>query len=115
LRLELEWIDGAHADTARLTDEKLRAYTGILNEQAAELEAECSDLPHHPRYTPLVDNQFGFTVVIDGPREAVRLDHVIETLRAGLENVTSAGALHAVRRAIKEYRQAQKTRERQRF
>jgi hypothetical protein len=47
-------------------------------------------------------------VVVDGPREVVRLDQVIETLRAGIERMTSGPAWEAVRRAIKEYRQAQK-------
>jgi hypothetical protein len=109
LRLELEWIGGAHADTARLTDEKLRAYTEVLKEQAAELEAECIELRFHPRYAPLLmDGPLGLALVVDGPREVGRLEHVIETLRIGLESVTSGQALHAVRRAIKEYRQARK-------
>ena len=30
LRLELEWIDGAQADAARLSDERLQAYTEFL-------------------------------------------------------------------------------------
>jgi hypothetical protein len=105
LRLELEWIGGAHADTARLTDEKLRAYTAILKEQAADLNAECLELRFHPRYAPLlIDGPMGLAVVADGPREVVRLDLVIETLRVGLERATSGQALDAVRRAIKEYR-----------
>ena len=47
-------------------------------------------------------------MVIDGPREAVRLDIVIEQLRAGLERVGSGQALRDVRRAIQEYRQVQR-------
>jgi hypothetical protein len=109
LRLELEWIGGAHADTPRLTDEKLRAYTAILKEQAAGLDAECLELRFHPRYAPLLmDSSIGLAVVADGPREVVRLDLVIETLRVGLEQAASGEPLHAVRRAIKAYRQAQK-------
>jgi hypothetical protein len=109
LRLELEWIGGAHADTARLTDQKLRAYTEVLKEQASELQVECFSLRSHPRYAPLlVEGPLGLAVVVDGPREVVRLDQVIETLRAGIERMTSGQAWEAVRRAIKEYRQAQK-------
>jgi hypothetical protein len=36
LQLELEWLGAAGADAARLSDDKLRAYTAVLKEQAAE-------------------------------------------------------------------------------
>lgn len=114
LRLELQWIDSAQADTARLTDEKLRAFTELLKEQAAELEAECHDLRFHPRYAALiVDGPFGLPRMIHGPSEAARLDGVIEQIRSAIERLASSQALQEVRGAIQEYRQAQKARRKQ--
>jgi hypothetical protein len=114
LRLELEWIDGTHADAARLSDEKLRAYTELLKEQAAELEAECDTLRFHPRYAALIgDGPFGLPMLVDGPSEAARLDVVIEQIHIGVEHMASSEALREVRRAIQEYRQAQKARRKQ--
>jgi hypothetical protein len=113
LRLELEWIVGAHADAAALSDEKLRAYTALLNEQAAELEGECQALRFHPRYAPLVvEGPYGLPTLIDGPSEAARLNVVIEQVRSGIEHMASTQALREVRRAIQEYRRAQKMRRR---
>jgi hypothetical protein len=113
LRLELEWIDGAQTDAARVSGERLRAYTDLLKEQAAELEAECHDLRFHPRYAVLiVDGPFGLPTLIDGPGEAERLDFVIEQIHAGIEHLASQ-ALQEVRRAIQEYRQMQKARRKQ--
>ena len=109
LRLELEWLDGAQADAARLSDERLRAYTELLKEQAGELEAECDALRFHPRYAVLiVEGPFGFPKLIEGPSEAARLDSVIEQIRIGIEHLASSQALQAVCRAIQEYRRAQK-------
>jgi hypothetical protein len=115
LRLELQWIDGAQADAARLGDERLRAYTKFLKEQAAELDAECRALRFHPKYAELmVDGPFGLPTLIDGPSEAARLDLVIEQVRIGIEQMASSQALQEVRRAIQEYRQVQKARQKQR-
>lgn len=114
LRLELQWIDSAQADAARLTDEKLRGFTELLKEQAAELEAEYHDLPFHPRYAALiVDGPFGLPRMTHGPSEAARLDGVIEQIRSGIERLASSQALQEVRGAIQEYRQAQKVRRKQ--
>jgi hypothetical protein len=115
LRLELEWIDGAGADAARLGGERLRAYTEFLKEQAAELGAECRALRFHPKYAALiVDGPFGLPTLIDGPTEAARLDLVIEQVRTGVEQMASSQALQEVRRAIQEYRHVQKARRKQR-
>jgi len=109
LRLELEWIDSSEVGGGRLDDERLGAYTELLKAQAAELEAECNALCFHPRYAPLiVDDRFGLPMLIDGPSEAERLDSVIERIRIGIEHMASGQALQEVRRAIQEYRRAQK-------
>jgi hypothetical protein len=113
LRLELEWINGAHGDTARLSDEKLRAYTELLREQAAEIEAECEALRFHPRYAVLItDDPFGAARLIDGPSEAARLDFVIEQVGIGIDRMTAGQPLQEVRGAIREYRRVRKERRR---
>ena len=109
LQLELEWLDAAGSDAARLSREKLRAYTELLKQQATELEAEVQSLRLHPRYAPLlVDGPFGLPMVIDGPRELERLDTVIEQIRLALERLSSRDALEEVRGAIREYRDSEK-------
>ena len=109
LQLELEWLDPAASDAARLSRDKLRAYTELLKQQATELEAEVQSLRLHPRYAPLVvDGPFGLPMVIDGPRELERLDAVIEQIRVALERLSSRDALEEVRGAIREYRDSEK-------
>jgi len=51
-------------------------------------------------------------MLVDGPSEAARLDVVIEQIH-GVEHMASSEALREVRRAIQEYRQAQKARRKQ--
>lgn len=108
LRLELEWLDPA-GDAARLSRDKLRAYTALLKEQATELQAEIQSMRLHPRYAPLIiDGAFDLPMVIDAPREVERLDYVIEQLRRALERLSSNEALQEVRGAIREYRDSEK-------
>ena len=108
LQLELEWLAPAGGDAA-LSPQKLRAYTELLKEQAAELEAEVQSMQLHPRYTPLiVDGPFGLPIVVDGPREVERLDAIIKWIGGALERLSSREALQEVRRAIREYRDAEK-------
>ena len=109
LRLELEWLDPAGGNVARLSLEKLRAYTEFLKQQATELEAEIQLLRIHPRYAPLVvDGPFGLPMVIDGPGEVERLDATIEQMRSALERLSSNEALQEIRGAIREYRDSEK-------
>lgn len=110
LRLELEWIDGEQADPARRGDETLSVYTELLKQQITELEAECVELPLHPRYQSLVaaGGPFGQLVVLDGPAEVRRLDLVIEGLGVALERMITGNAWQEVRGAIREYREAQR-------
>ena len=108
LQLEIEWIDPA-VDAARLSRDKLQAYTALLKEQATELQAEIHSMRLHPRYAPLiVDGPFDLPMVIDGPREVEHLDYVIEQLRRALERLSSNEALQEVRGAIREYRDSEK-------
>ena len=108
LQLELEWL-GPSGDAARLSLEKLRAYTELLKEQATELAEERQSLRLHPRYAVLiVEGPFGLPVVIDGPREVQRLDTINARVRAALERLSSRDALEEVRSAIREYRDSEK-------
>ena len=54
LQLEVEWLVPASGDAARLSGDKLRAYTAILKEQATELEADMQLLRLQPRYAALI-------------------------------------------------------------
>jgi len=108
LQLELEWL-GPSGDAARLSLEKLRAYTELLKEQATELAEQRQSLRLHPRYAVLiVEGPFGLPVVIDGPREVQRLDTINARVRAALERLSSRDALEEVRSAIREYRDSEK-------
>ena len=111
LQLELEWLGGPSGDAARLSREKLRAYTELLKQQAAELADEGQSLQLHPRYAALImEGPFGFPVVIDGPREVDRLDSIIAQIRSALERLSSRDALEEVRSAIRAYRDSEKRR-----
>jgi hypothetical protein len=107
LCLEVEWIDGAGYDAARLGAEKLRAHAELLKEQAAELEAECYQLRFHPRYAPLiVEGPLGMPILIDGPREAAELDDLIESLRIDVARLDSNEAITVVRETLRAFREA---------
>jgi hypothetical protein len=107
LQLEIEWLDPG-VDAARLSRDKLQAYTALLKAQATDLQAENDSMRLHPRYAPLiVDGPFDLPMIIDGPREVERLDYVIGQLRPALERLSSKEALQEVRGAIREYRDSE--------
>jgi hypothetical protein len=109
LQLELEWLGGPSGEAARLSLEKLRAYTELLKQQATELAEEVQSLRLHPRYAVLIlEGPLGLPMVIDGPREVERLDTINAQLRAALERLSSRDALEEVRGAIREYRDSEK-------
>ena len=109
LQLELQWLGDSRGDTARLSLDKLRAYTELLKQQSTELANEVQSLQLHPRYAALiVEGPFGFPVAIDGPREVERLDTIIAQVRSALERLSSPDALEEVRGAIREYRDSKK-------
>ena len=109
LQLEVEWLVPASGDAARLSGDKLRAYTAILKEQATELEAEMQLLRLQPRYAALiVEGPFGAPMVIDGPREVERLDGMIAQIDAALQRLSSNQALTEIRGAIQEYRDSER-------
>jgi hypothetical protein len=108
LKLELEWL-GTASDVGRIAQDKLRAYTDLLKQQAAELQGEIQSLRLHPRYEPLlVDGPFGLPRVIDGRHEVEQLDVEIVQLRSAIERLSSNQALEEVRGSIREYRTAEK-------
>jgi hypothetical protein len=85
----------------------------LLKEQASELEAECYQLRFHPRYAPLiVDGPLGVPILVDGPREAARLDRLIESLRIDVERLGSDEAIAIVRETLHAYREARQAEER---
>jgi hypothetical protein len=109
LQLELEWLGGPSGDAARLSLEKLRAYTDLLKRQAVELADEVQSLRLHPRYASLiVEGPFGVPMVINGPREVERLDAIIAQVHSALERLSSRDALEEIRSAIREYSDAEK-------
>ena len=114
LRLELEWMGGDHLDAARLTDETLAAYTALLKEQVAELEAACVELVFHPCYADLLGphDALGSTVVIDGPATVERLTFAIDRLTAALERMSAGHAWREVRNLIQEHKRAMRERRR---
>jgi hypothetical protein len=113
LCLELQWIEGAGLDAARVGAEKLRAHVELLKEQASELEAECYQLRFHPRYGPLiVEGPLGMPILLDGPREAAMLDDLIESLRIDVERLLSDEAITVVRETLRAYREARQAEER---
>jgi len=108
LKLELEWIHREESDQARMTDEKLEAYSQLLRDQVADLEAEAAALPYSPRYLPLVQEvgPFGISLQLDGETEARRLDEVAVSLSATLTHLKTERALQEVREAIQVHRRA---------
>ncbi len=111
LQLELEWLGGSSGDAVRLSQDKLRVYTELLKQQAAELADESQSLRLHPRYAALImEGPFGLPVIIDGPREVERLDTIIAQIRSALDRLSSRDALEEVRCAIREYRDSEKRR-----
>lgn len=113
LRIELEWMGGDRLDTAHLTDETILAYTALLKEQAADLEAACAELPFHPRYADLLDpDSFASPVVIGGPATMERLTFAIDGLTAALARMTEGQAWREVRTLIQEHKRAMRARRR---
>ena len=109
LQLEVEWLVPASGGAARLSGDRLRAYTAILKEQATELGAEMQLLRLQPRYAALiVEGPFGAPMLIDGPREVERLEGMIAQIAAALQRLASDQALTEIRGAIREYRDSEK-------
>ena len=108
LRLELEWIHREESDQTRMTAEKLDAYSLLLRDQVADLEAEAAALPYSPRYHPLVQEvgPFGIGLQLDGRAEARRLDDLMVSLSATLTHLKTEHALQEVREAIQTHRRA---------
>jgi hypothetical protein len=108
LRLELEWIHREESLHARMTDEKLDAYSQLLRDQVADLEAEAAALPYSPKYQPLVHEvgPFGVGLLLDGETEVRRLDDLAAGLSATLAQLKTEHALQEVRDAIKAHRRA---------
>ncbi len=72
LLLELKWIHGESGHLERLTEEKLKAYIEILQQQAKEIESSKYQILHQPRYYALVE-RYGFRP-LTYPEKTVRED-----------------------------------------
>jgi hypothetical protein len=107
LRIEMDWMGGDHLDATRLTGETIVAYTALLKEQAAELEAACAELPLQPRYADLLGlDGLVSPVVIDGPATVERLTFAIDGLTAALERMAAGHGWREVRSLIQEHKRA---------
>jgi hypothetical protein len=102
LRIEMEQTAGEQADVARLTDQKLRDYNQMLQEQADELELVLLDLPDHPRYEPLfvAGGPYGPGLRKDIRAEVAALDAVLESIEGAAVRLTGPEGLEEVRGAI---------------
>jgi len=106
LELELEWIHDEGANANHLSEEKLRVYNGILQEQAGELELRLGEMSMHPRYAPLqrYSGPFDQPGSLD-PREVRnQLKEELKDLRSLVAQLTGPGTLHVVRQLIQELR-----------
>lgn len=102
LRLEVELVHGEASDVATLTTETLDAYTEMLKQQAAELQAEEMELLFNPKYQPVVVlGPFGPIGVIDGEAEMNRLEMEIEELRGSLELLSTPRAVQEVKALVR--------------
>ncbi len=72
LLLELKWIHGERGHLEHLTEEKLKAYIEILQQQAKEIESSKYQILHQPRYYALVE-RYGFRP-LTYPEKTVRED-----------------------------------------
>jgi DNA-binding transcriptional MerR regulator len=102
----MEWLQHEKGDIASLTEEKLSIYNQALKEQVLELEDEIAELPHHPRYQPVVSSNGPFEVRVrtDGPQEARWIDQDIQKLEARLRRLRGGKPLKEVRSIIDAYR-----------
>jgi hypothetical protein len=92
-----------------MSQERLRAYTELLKQQARELDTEVQSVRLHPRYTALlIEAPFGLPMLVDGPGEVERLDFGIEQIGSAFGRLSSEEALDEVRGAIREHREAEK-------
>ena len=102
LRLEVELVHGDAGDVTKLAAETLDAYTQMLKQQVAELEAEEVELLLHPKYQPIVAmGPLGPVGVIDGEAEEQRLAALITDLQGSLELLSRSNALSEVRALIR--------------
>lgn len=107
LRLEIEWINREQADVARLTEEKLQVYNGILKKQVADLEIRLMDVAMHPRFSPLA--RFILPILGGGGRfdsRGVRMQLLSElgVLSRRVDALGSPEALEEVKVMIREMR-----------
>jgi len=109
LELELEWIHREGADASRLSEQKLRVYNGILEEQVNELEMRINEISLHPRYAPLMRycGPFGGPDTVNPQEARQELTAQLRELKSVVERVAGPEALRWVRQLIQEFRTQQ--------
>jgi hypothetical protein len=108
LRLEAEWIHADAGDPGTLAAETLDAYTMMLKQQAAALEAEWFELPLDPRYADVIVDSFGAPVILDGRAEAESLDRAGAQIDEALARIRASGELAEARLAVRAEREARR-------
>jgi hypothetical protein len=92
LRLEAQWIHQDAGDNRTLAAETLDAYTTMLKEQVAELEAEWFELPLDPRYAEIIaDSPLGPFSIIDVAAESEILDASAAQIEEAVARILANG------------------------
>ncbi|MCF3650070.1 hypothetical protein [Synoicihabitans lomoniglobus] len=86
LRLELAWIQREEDDLDRLTDEKLKVYIELLQQQVADLREEVAAIPYQPHFATVSRFVNPFTGEPDG------VESILANLRPYTESLTDAQA-----------------------
>jgi len=89
LKLEISWIQKEENNPDKLSDEKLKIYNEVLNEQVQELENEMNMLLEHPRYQPL--HKFAMfphqLKTINIEREKLQIEHTIKGITESIRRL----------------------------
>ncbi len=109
LRLELAWIHREEGDLDRLTDEKLKVYIQLLNEQADELHREINSTAYSPRFAAVSHFASPFTgEPINVGSVMARLHPYTETLKRLEIALQGPAARTELRELIKDFIHQQK-------
>lgn len=113
LRLELSWIHREEGDLDRLTDEKLKVYIELLNEQVAELKQEVISIPYSSRFASVSRFASPFTHEPDDLEYILdSLAPLTQSLAGTLKNLAGPQARTELREMIKAHIAHQKARSR---
>jgi succinate dehydrogenase flavin-adding protein (antitoxin of CptAB toxin-antitoxin module) len=107
LSLEIQWIQKEENQLSALTDEKLKTYNKIMEEQAEDLKNEIIMLENHPRYNALrhIEDFPGQLRSIDLEGEKEYIQEELKEITANLANLnkSESTAVKAIKKIIKHY------------